>query len=171
MADHVFIYVIQIQIYLIAMILNYIKDNLFGGELIYLELDLIYGMNVKNIDPEIRKYIGFGDDEFESFPLPVQDRFLNEAAEEYITELKKIKIKYRISETEADYSGLYLNSNIYVDTTDGGLYKNSISNCELCRNNSIYDSAVDTYIDIHTFCKNTLFIFLKKIVFFTIDLE
>lgn len=64
----------------------------------------------KNIDPEIRKYIRFKDDEYESFPLHVQSRFLNEATEDYISELKD-RMNYRIS--EFDYSGLY--SNKYVD--------------------------------------------------------
>lgn len=57
----------------------WLEDNLFGGEPIYLEVDFINGEKVKNynrfagdikcknIDPEIRKYIGFKDDEFESF--------------------------------------------------------------------------------------------------------
>lgn len=79
---------------------SWLEDNLFGGEPIYLEVDFINGKCVKkhskfagniryrNIDPEIRKYIPFTDNRFESFPQTVQSRFVSEAIEEYIAELK-----------------------------------------------------------------------------------
>jgi hypothetical protein len=35
-----------------------------------------------NIDPEIRKHIGFGNNEFEFFPSKVQNRFLDKATED-----------------------------------------------------------------------------------------
>jgi hypothetical protein len=133
---------------------SWLKDNLFGGEPIYLEQNFINGANVKrynkfagdirckNIDPEIRKYIKFEDDRFESFPQPVQDRFLNEATEEYIKELNN-----------GPY-GLVGNSSIYCSGVDGGLYGNSnINICgnafeyESCENSSVYYDTADAYID------------------------
>jgi hypothetical protein len=79
---------------------SWLQGNIFGGEPIYLEQDFISGKSVRihskfagkvrceDIDPEIRKYIGFGNDDFEYFPSAVQNRFLNKATEKYITELE-----------------------------------------------------------------------------------
>jgi hypothetical protein len=79
---------------------SWLKANIFDGEPIYLEVDFINGERVenynrfagntkcKNIDPEIRKYIRFEDDKYDSFPSVVQERFLQEATEEYIKEFK-----------------------------------------------------------------------------------
>jgi hypothetical protein len=84
---------------------SWLKDNLFGGEPIYLERDFINGMNVKqyskfagnikckNIDPKIREYIGFDDEEFESLPQAIQEEFLSEATREYIKELRSRRPK------------------------------------------------------------------------------
>jgi hypothetical protein len=86
---------------------SWLEDNLFGGEPIYLKQNFINGASVKeynrfagnikwrNIDPEIRKYIGFGSKEFESFPMPVQNRFLDEATGKYISKLRNIDPEIR----------------------------------------------------------------------------
>ena len=54
-------------------------------------MDIKQYIKCKNIDPQIREYIGFGDDEFKSFSQAVQDRFLNKATERYIKELEENK--------------------------------------------------------------------------------
>lgn len=86
-----------------------------------------------NIDPEIRKYIWFEDDKFESFPQIVQSRFLNEATEEYITELKNER-KYDIAENHEN--GVYTNNSIYANTTNDDLH-------------NPYKGAVDAYMRMY----------------------
>jgi hypothetical protein len=51
----------------------------------------------------VRKYIGFKDNEFEFFQLIIQNKFLNEATEEYIMELDN-----RISEFDFDLIDAYI---------------------------------------------------------------
>jgi hypothetical protein len=55
-----------------------------------------------NIDPEIRKYIGF-----DFFPSAVQERFLDEVTEGYITKLKNGLSKINIVDKEPDGSSDY----------------------------------------------------------------
>jgi hypothetical protein len=138
--------------------ISWLEDNLFGGEPIYLEVDFINGMYVKkynkfagnikckNIDPQIRDYIGFGDEEFESFPQPVQDRFLNEATEEYINELKnrRPKVYYNESYKNSIYDSATFGS-IYDSATCGGLSGN-YNTYKSSTNNSIYHNA-NAYMD------------------------
>jgi hypothetical protein len=135
---------------------SWLEDNLFGSEPIYLEQSFINGMDVKkynrfagdikckNIDPEIRKYIGFGDDEFESFPQPVQDKFLNKATEEYINELS---VDYNEPYKNSSVYGS-LNSSIYCSGVDGGLYKNA--NYDSTKFASIYNSTADHELSVNS---------------------
>jgi hypothetical protein len=123
----------------------WLEDNLFGGEPIYLKKNFINGMDVKkynrfagdikckNIDPEIKKYIGFEDNEFESFPQPVQEKFLNKAIEEYINELNNRKLN-------VDYSELDKNSSIYRSFGNNSIYCSGVGG--LYGNSSVYDSAI-----------------------------
>jgi hypothetical protein len=91
---------------------SWLQGNIFGGEPIYLEQDFISGKSVRkhsrfagnvrcdNIDPEIRKYIRFESNKFETFPSTVQKRFLDEATEDYITELKNRLNKVNITDSK-----------------------------------------------------------------------
>jgi hypothetical protein len=111
--------------------MNVEKYNRFAGDI-----------KCKNIDPEIRKYIGFEDNEFESFPQPVQDKFLSEAIEDYIKELKNNSNRER-----------YVNNSNY----------NSAFDHESLGNTSFYydtTEAVDEYIHINISDTGCLFFYL-----------
>jgi hypothetical protein len=87
-----------------------------------------YISKLRNIDPEIRKHIGFESKEFKSFPIVVQDKFLDEATDKYISELRNrefgnLGLINRI--TEKDGSRLCVNDSFYYSAADDGLYRNN----------------------------------------------
>jgi hypothetical protein len=117
--------------------ISWLDDNIFGSEPIYLEQSFINGASAKkcskyagNIDPEIRKYIKFGEDEFELFPTVIQNRFLNKAYDKYMAELEK----------KLEYSSVYdsFNTEFYGSIYDSFTPHNSPTTSE---NSAVYGTA------------------------------
>jgi hypothetical protein len=103
----------------------------------------------KNIDPEIRKYIGFESQYFESLPQPVQDMFLNKAIKKYIRELEENKenVYGNIPTYDSIYDSAKFGS-IYDSATSSGLLGNyrMYESSEDSSGNTYHDAA-DAYVD------------------------
>jgi hypothetical protein len=135
---------------------SWLEDNIFGGKPIYLEQDFINGASVKqygkfagnarwkNIDPEIRKYIGFVSDDFESFPPTIQKRFLNEAAE-----LRNKLNKTNITDGNTSvYYSFYTNESYGSSVYDSFTTMNGSAADD--ESDELYADAADAYMDMYT---------------------
>jgi hypothetical protein len=134
---------------------SWLEGNIFDGKPIYLERDFISGASVRkyskfagnvrcdNIDPEIRKYIGFESNKFECFPSTVQKRFLDEATEDYITELKNGLNKVNITDNKSHKS--YENSD-YSSTDTDEFYTDAADAFGSNVHDNVSD-AVDAYVE------------------------